>query len=240
MDKKNERRDFLKKSALISVGALVGCKVVSSEISLNETKIISDSVFTLPALEYGYDALEPSIDKMTMEIHHSKHHQGYVNNLNKALNDLQSSANNLEDICKNIGKFNTAVRNNAGGHYNHSLFWKTMKPNGGGSPTGKIAEAIKSNFESFEKFQELFNNAAATRFGSGWAWLIQKTDGKLAITSTANQDNPLMEYAEEQGTPLMGIDVWEHAYYLKYQNKRKDYIGAWWNVVNWDAVNERI
>lgn len=240
MAEKNPRRDFIKKSALISVGALVGCKVTSTN---SATAIATAPViggFTLPGLPYAYDALEPHIDKTTMEIHHGKHHKAYVENLNKALTELKSAADNVEEICSTITSYNTAIRNNAGGHYNHSLFWKLMKPNGGGEPDGKILEVINSNFTSFEEFKKKMSDAGAKRFGSGWAWLVKKSDGSFEITSTPNQDNPLMDVAEVKGTPIMGIDVWEHAYYLKYQNKRADYLGAWWNVVNWDEVNGRL
>ncbi len=240
----NNRRDFIKKSALLSVGALVGCKVVSTSTSVENTaNTIAVPViggFSLSPLPYDFDALEPHIDKMTMEIHHGKHHKAYVDNLNKALVELKSTADNLDEICKNISSYNTAVRNNAGGHYNHSLFWNLMSPNGGGEPTGKILEVINSNFTSFEEFKKKFNEAGTKRFGSGWAWLVKKSDGTFEITSTPNQDNPLMDVAEVKGTPIMGIDVWEHAYYLKYQNKRADYLAAWWSVVNWGEVNSRL
>ncbi len=198
--------------------------------------------FTLPPLPYPEDALEPYIDKMTMQIHHDKHHGAYVTNLNKALEsapDLQNQsieellANNLASVPDSI---KTAVRNNGGGHANHSLFWTLMKPKGGGSPTGNILNVINSNFGSFDGFKEKFNAAATTRFGSGWAWLVKDGSGKFEILSTANQDSPLMDGK----TPILGLDVWEHAYYLKYQNRRPEYIGAWWNVVNWDAVNGRL
>lgn len=194
----------------------------------------------LPALPYAFDALEPHIDKQTMEIHHGRHHQTYVNNLNKALEGHADLAEkSLEDLLRNLDEvpesIRGAVRNNGGGHANHTLFWQIMSPNGGGNPTGEIASAIDSTFGSFEKFKEEFTKAATTRFGSGWAWLVVKKDGSLAVTSTPNQDTPLME----GDTPILGIDVWEHAYYLKYQNKRPAYIEAWWNVVNWDEVNKR-
>ena len=193
--------------------------------------------FTLPALPYAPDALEPHIDKATMEIHHGKHHQAYVTNLNKALEGKPEADSSIEDIITNISKFAPAVRNNGGGHYNHSLFWTLLSPNGGGEPTGELAEAIKSTFGSFEDFKTKVSEAGATRFGSGWAWLIV-ADGKLAVTSTPNQDNPLMDIAEVKGTPILGIDVWEHAYYLKYQNRRPDYLAAIWNVINWAKVAE--
>ena len=195
--------------------------------------------FTLPPLPYPNDALEPHIDARTMEIHHDKHHQAYVNNLNAAIEKAPELANkSLDDLMRSINSVpeavRTAVRNNGGGHWNHSMFWEIMGPKKGGEPAGKLADAIKSAFGDFSKFKEQFAAAAAGRFGSGWAWLV-KDGGKLAITSTPNQDNPLMDGK----TPILGLDVWEHAYYLKYQNKRPDYVSAWWSVVNWDAVAKR-
>ncbi len=195
--------------------------------------------FELPALPYATDALEPHIDKQTMEIHHGKHHQAYVTNLNKALEGKPEASQSIEEIVKNISKFPAAVRNNGGGHYNHSLFWEVIGPNKGGEPKGELAEAINSAFGSFADFKTKFAEAGATRFGSGWAWLSVGADKKLVVSSTPNQDSPLMDIAEVKGTPILGMDVWEHAYYLKYQNKRPDYIAAFWNVVNWDAVAER-
>lgn len=194
--------------------------------------------FTLPALPYATDALEPHIDKQTMEIHHGKHHQAYVDNLNKAIAGTENENKSLEELVAKAGSISPAVRNNGGGHWNHSFFWESLAPNAGGAPTGKLADAINSTFGSFDAFKEKFNAAGATRFGSGWAWLIVK-DGKLEITSTPNQDNPLMDVAEVKGTPILGVDVWEHAYYLKYQNRRPEYLAAFWNVVNWDAVSKR-
>jgi len=193
--------------------------------------------FELPELPYAYDALEPSIDKETMTIHHTKHHKGYTDKLNNAL-DSDNQGKSIEEIIKNISNYSGAVRNNGGGFYNHSIFWQIMGPNGGGQPSGALGSAIESSFGSFDSFKEEFGNAAATRFGSGWAWLIVKSDGSLAITSTPNQDNPLMDIADEHGIPILGLDVWEHAYYLKYQNKRPDYINNFWNIVNWDKVSE--
>lgn len=195
---------------------------------------------TLPALPYPSNALEPHIDQQTMEIHHGRHHNAYVTNLNNAIaGNADLEALSIEDLCKGINSvpegIRTAVRNNGGGHYNHTLFWNIMGPNAGGTPGGALGDAINAAFGSFDAFKEQFAKAGVGRFGSGWAWLVVK-DGKLAITSTPNQDNPLMDGS---GTPLLGLDVWEHAYYLKYQNKRPDYIAAWWNVVNWDAVAER-
>ncbi len=194
--------------------------------------------FELPKLPYAYNALEPHIDARTMEIHHSKHHNAYVTNLNNAIAGKPEEKLSIEDICKNISKYGTPVRNNGGGHYNHSLFWTIMKQGGGGEPTGALADAIKAAFGTFNDFKTQFNAAAATRFGSGWAWLCVN-GGKLAVCSTPNQDNPLMDISECKGIPVMGLDVWEHAYYLNYQNRRPDYINAWWNVVNWDEVAKR-
>jgi len=194
--------------------------------------------FTLPALPYATDALEPHIDKLTMEIHHGKHHQAYVTNLNKALEGKPEADAHIDDIIKNISKYPAAVRNNGGGHYNHSLFWTLLSPSGGGEPKGDLATAINSTFGSFADFKTKVQDAGATRFGSGWAWLIVTADKKLAVTSTPNQDNPLMDIAEVKGTPILGIDVWEHAYYLKYQNRRPDYLAAIWNVINWNHVAE--
>lgn len=194
--------------------------------------------FTLPLLPYAHDALEPYIDTLTMQIHHGKHHQAYVDNLNKAIAGTPNEGKSLAELVAGAGKISAAVRNNGGGHWNHSFFWESLAKNAGGSPSGKLAEAINAAFGSFDAFKEKFNAAGATRFGSGWAWLIVK-DGKLEVTSTPNQDNPLMDVAEVKGTPLLGVDVWEHAYYLKYQNRRAEYLGAFWNVVNWKKVEER-
>jgi superoxide dismutase, Fe-Mn family len=195
--------------------------------------------FTLPALPYANNALEPHIDAKTMEIHHGKHHNAYVTNLNAAVAGKPEESLSIEEICKDISKYPAAVRNNGGGHYNHSLFWTIMAPNAGGAPTGALAEAITSAFGSFDEFKTKFAAAGTGRFGSGWAWLIKDSSGKLQITSTPNQDNPLMDVAEVKGTPLLGLDVWEHAYYLNYQNRRPDYIAAFWNVVNWNEVSKR-
>lgn len=195
--------------------------------------------FKLPKLPYAHDALEPHFDSKTMEIHHGKHHNGYVNNLNAAIEGTDLASKSIEDILANISTAPTAVRNNGGGHYNHELFWTILGPNAGGAPTGELAEAIDKHFDSFDAFKEEFSKAAATRFGSGWAWLIVKGDGSLAVTSTPNQDNPLMDIADVKGTPILGLDVWEHAYYLNYQNRRPDYVSAFWNVVNWDEVSKR-
>ncbi len=195
--------------------------------------------FELPELPYAKDALEPHIDAQTMEIHHGKHHAGYTSKLNAAIEGTSLENESIEDILQNISQHSGTVRNNGGGYYNHDLFWKVMGPNGGGNPSGELADAINEAFGSFDNFKNEFSNAAATRFGSGWAWLIVGADGKLHVTSTPNQDNPLMDIAETKGTPILGLDVWEHAYYLKYQNRRPDYITAFFNVINWDEVASR-
>lgn len=195
--------------------------------------------FTLADLPYAATALEPHIDARTMEIHHGKHHAAYVNNLNAALEGSGHENASLEDILSKISTFSMAVRNNGGGHWNHTFFWSIMGPNGGGTPSGELAAAIDTAFGSFDEFKTKFAQAGTTRFGSGWAWLCVGTDGKLFISSTPNQDNPLMDIAEQKGTPILGLDVWEHAYYLHYQNRRPDYIGAFWNVVNWEEVARR-
>lgn len=195
--------------------------------------------FTLPALPYAHDALEPHIDTATMQIHHGKHHQAYVDNLNKALAGTEHEHATLEELMAKMSSLPLAVRNNGGGHYNHSLFWEILSPQGGGNPSGALAAAIESQLGGLEKFKTDFANAGMTRFGSGWAWLCVKADKTLCVCSTPNQDNPLMDLAECKGTPILGMDVWEHAYYLHYQNKRADYIAAFWNVVNWNEVQKR-
>lgn len=194
--------------------------------------------FKLPDLPYSFDALEPHIDAKTMEIHHDKHHAGYTSKLNDAIAGTPKDGKSIEEILKSVDKSDSAVRNNGGGFYNHSMFWKVMSPNGGGNPSGALADAIKSDLGGMDKFKEDFNKAAATRFGSGWAWLVVGGDGKLHVTSTPNQDNPMMSFADVKGTPIMGLDVWEHAYYLHYQNRRPDYISAFWKVINWDEVSK--
>lgn len=193
---------------------------------------------SLPQLNYAYDALEPHIDAQTMQIHHTKHHQAYVDNLNKALAGSDGEQKTLEELMANISAYPAAVRNNGGGHYNHTLFWSILGPAAGGAPGGDLANAINEAFGSLDALKEKMNAAGATRFGSGWAWLIVK-DGKLEVTSTPNQDNPLMDIAEVKGTPILGIDVWEHAYYLKYQNRRPEYLSSIWNVINWNEVEQR-
>ncbi|AFN75594.1 Superoxide dismutase [Melioribacter roseus P3M-2] len=234
-----ERRKFLSALGIFSLTPIINKfdNFSNNNIINNRSKNIM-SKFELPALPYAFDALEPYIDARTMEIHHDKHHAGYVNNLNKAVEGTEYEGKSLEELFKTVSKLPVAIRNNGGGHYNHSMFWQIMGPNKGGEPTGALADAINGTFDSFEKFKETFNNAAATRFGSGWAWLVL-SNGKLVVTSTPNQDNPLMDVAEVQGFPVMGLDVWEHAYYLKYQNRRPEYITNWWNVVNWDEVAKR-
>jgi Fe-Mn family superoxide dismutase len=228
------RRNFL--SSTIK-GAMIASlpSSLAAKTFFNQSTKENNMPFTLPDLPYAHDALEPYIDKMTMEIHHGKHHNAYVTNLNKAVENTEWADKPIEEILANVSKLPPAVRNNGGGHYNHTLFWKWMKKGGGGMPSGDLATAINRDFGSFDKFKEQFSNAGITRFGSGWAWLIKQHD-KLVIASTPNQDNPLMDIAETKGVPILGLDVWEHAYYLKYQNRRPDYIAAWWNVVNWDEA----
>ena len=195
--------------------------------------------FSLPSLPYAYDALAPYIDAKTMEIHYSKHHQGYVNNLNKALEEVHRKESSLEVLLQNLRDQPMAIRNNAGGHYNHSLFWQIIAPNGGGTPSGALLEKIKATFGSFEDFRVAFSKEAASRFGSGWAWLCVDEKQDVWLCSTPNQDNPLMDIADRRGTPILGLDVWEHAYYLQYQNRRPEYIDAFWNCVYWPEVQRR-
>jgi superoxide dismutase, Fe-Mn family len=233
-----QRRKFIYALGAIPAVSVLG--KVENRLNIINKQIRSTNTmakFELPQLPYAYDALEPYIDKLTMEIHYTKHHNAYVTNLNKAVEGTENEGKSLEEMFSNISKLPVAIRNNGGGHWNHSLFWTLMKQNGGVKPTGKIADAINSAFGSFDEFKSKFSTAAATRFGSGWAWLLVQ-NGKLVVSSTPNQDNPLMDVAEVKGIPVLGLDVWEHAYYLKYQNKRPDYIENWWNVVNWDKVNE--
>ncbi|TND10516.1 MAG: superoxide dismutase, Fe-Mn family [Bacteroidetes bacterium] len=241
----NSRRDFLKKTALLTAGG-IGLSLLGSNMAEaaggieKESKALAgDSPFTLPALPYSFDALEPAIDRQTMEIHHGKHHQAYVTNLNKAVADIKDAPGDIEALLKKYAKLSPAVRNNGGGHYNHSLFWKMMRPSyaatAANAPSGSLSDAIVSAFGSFDAFKEKFTAAGKDRFGSGWVWLVSQ-NGKLAIGSTPNQDNPLMEMSEIKGSPVLALDVWEHAYYLKYQNKRPDYMNAWWSVVNWEEA----
>ncbi|MFM2048858.1 MAG: hypothetical protein RI955_1406 [Bacteroidota bacterium] len=194
---------------------------------------------TIPALPYAHDALEPHFDKLTMEIHHGKHHNAYVTNLNNAIAGTDAENKSIEELIANISKYPMPVRNNGGGHWNHTFFWNSLAPNAGGTPTGKLADAITTEFGSFDTFKEKFAAAGTTRFGSGWAWLCVDAAKKLCVCSTPNQDNPLMDIADCKGTPILGLDVWEHAYYLHYQNRRPDYIAAFWNLVNWAEVSKR-
>ncbi|NQU86929.1 MAG: superoxide dismutase [Mariniphaga sp.] len=194
--------------------------------------------FELPKLHYKYDSLEPLIDARTMEIHHSKHHAGYTNNLNNALKETGLEGKNIEELLAGVSDLSTAIRNNGGGYFNHNLYWEILAPGGAPNPEGELLDAINHSFENLEKFKDIFVKAALTRFGSGWAWLLKKDNG-LVVTSTPNQDNPLMDLSEVQGTPVLGIDVWEHAYYLNYQNRRPDYVEAFWKLINWDEVARR-
>jgi Fe-Mn family superoxide dismutase len=240
-----KKREFLRNLGLSTIG-LIGSKFLFSAIrQRNDRSLfisdeldgdIADGPFKLPALGYAYNALEPYIDAQTMEIHYTKHHQGYVNKLNAAVAGTPFEKMDLEKILMNVTNANTAVRNNGGGHYNHSMFWQWLSPDKKILKDGKLKAALIANFGSIEKFQEKFDQEAASRFGSGWAWLVKGANGKLYVTSTPNQDNPLMRKLGYKGTPLLGIDVWEHAYYLKYQNKRGDYVKNFWNLVNWDRV----
>jgi Fe-Mn family superoxide dismutase len=239
---KNTRRTFIKNATMSAIGlGVASCtpKVVAEAVKTVEAPKPVALTFTLPALPYAFDALEPVIDKMTMEIHHGKHHQAYVNNLNKALIDTKNAPTSLEDILKNISKYDAPTRNNAGGHFNHSLFWSLMRPaTDPMEAEGTLKANIMATFGSVEAMQTKFNETATKIFGSGWAWLIKDATGKLQIISTPNQDNPLMDIAAVKGTPILALDVWEHAYYLKYQNVRKDYVANWWKVVNWKKANE--
>lgn len=245
-----KKRDFLKTGALLTMGAvvapLVGCNnntPTQEEENPQEPVKADPIIYKLPALGYGFDALEPHIDARTMEIHHGKHHAGYTKKLNKALEGSDRASEDLRTIFANLQDKDedTAVRNNGGGFYNHKLFWEVIGPNKGGQPTGDLATAIDQSFGSFENFSTTFKDAASSRFGSGWAWLIKGEDGKLAVTDTANQDNPLMKnLAEKTGSPILGLDVWEHAYYLKYQNKRGEYINSFFDIINWEAVAAKL
>ena len=238
----DNRRDFIKKSTLIGLSGLVSTLFGNEKLShLESLSKLSDSevLFYLPKLPYSYDALEPYIDKHTMEVHHSKHHQTYVDKLNKALENYNEDKS-LNLLLKKASDSNTAIRNNAGGHFNHSLFWQLLSPNPNGEksiPLAKLNEAINNQFKSFDNFKKEFTEIALKTFGSGWCWLILQ-EGKLKITSTPNQDNPLMNMASENGKPILALDIWEHAYYLKYQNKRADYITNWWNIINWKKAEE--
>ena len=238
-----KKREFLKTSSILTVGALTvpmsSCKS-GGESPQQAENTKSFTPFALPQLPYAFEALEPNIDKMTMEIHHGKHHAGYVRKLNAALESHALAGKSLDDIVSSVGPDDAAIRNNGGGHYNHSLFWEIIKPGESQMPYGKLSDAINSNFGSFEKLKEEFSTAAATRFGSGWAWLSLDSNNKLFVSSTPNQDNPLMsKLVSTPGHPILGLDVWEHAYYLKYQNKRKDYISNFFNIINWEEVARR-
>lgn len=200
---------------------------------------MSDIKFVFPELPYAFDALEPYIDTRTMELHYTKHHRAYYDKFVGAINGTDIATKRLTETFKSVSKVPAAVRNNGGGYFNHTFFWEIMKKDGGGEPAGKFSEAIKKEFGNFSEFRKLFSDAAASRFGSGWAWLVLNKEGRLVVTSTPNQDNPLMDVADVKGEPVMGLDVWEHAYYLKYQNRRPEYIEAWWNVLNWEAINQR-
>lgn len=233
-----KRVQFLKKT----MGFLGASLVLPSMMKANglmSDDTFESSPFSLPNLGYDYKALEPYIDALTMEIHHSRHHKAYVDNLNKAVQNTEMASLSLEDLLKNISKYPVAVRNNGGGHWNHSFFWKVISPSNGSKPSQKLLDQINKDLGSLENLKTEFNKAAMSRFGSGWAWLLWK-DGKLVISSTPNQDNPLMDLAEVKGKPLLALDVWEHAYYLKYQNKRADYVNAFWNVINWDFVSAQL
>lgn len=250
MENNNSRRDFIKKSAAFAIGTIAASSILnqafaSNTFEKNNFSPVDGGKYTLPALPYSYDALEPHIDKMTMEIHYTKHHQAYVDNMNKALQaadgNILGTPQTFENIFDKVAKLQPALRNNAGGHYNHSLFWQMMAPAKAGvdnTPSGKLGDAIKTTFTSFDEFKKQFADAAMKRFGSGWTWLIKTADGKLVITSTPNQDNPLMnlDSIEVKGTPVLALDVWEHAYYLKNQNRRAEYITSFWNVVNWGTA----
>jgi Fe-Mn family superoxide dismutase len=243
-----KKRDFLKTGAILTMGSMIS-PLIGCNDSTKPTKEKKDenstptSAFELPALDYGFDALEPHIDARTMEIHHGKHHAGYTKKFNKALEGSNWAGKPLEEILAGIqdNDSDLGLRNNGGGYYNHKLFWSVIAPNKGGEPTGDVAAAINQSFGSFENFSNEFKDAAKTRFGSGWAWLIQEPSGKLAVADTANQDNPLMSSLVKQtGTPLLGLDVWEHAYYLYYHNKRGDYINAFFNLINWEQVAKNL
>lgn len=239
---KTTRREFvsqaLKATVLTSIGMPVALKSVASEQEVDHSSPAA-LTFSQVALPYSYQALEPSIDAMTMDIHYNKHHTAYIKNVNEAIAADKIAYGSEKDFFANASKLSAKARNNGGGAWNHNFFWQVMRPTGGGAPGGKLVDALNGAFGSVEKFKEQFAQAASGRFGSGWAWLVND-GGKLKIGSTPNQDNPLMDVSELKGTPLLALDVWEHAYYLKYQNKRADYIAAWWNVVNWDEVAKRL
>lgn len=237
-----KRRDFISTATKTTVFLAAGPSWVKAACMVrpsNSNQPAGMLTFSQISLPYAYAALEPHIDALTMEIHYSRHHAAYVKNVNDAIAEEKITFKNEADFFANVSKLSAKARNNGGGAWNHNFFWQVMRPGGGGKPTGKVADAINAAFGSFEKFQEQFNAAAMGRFGSGWAWLVND-NGTLKIGSTPNQDNPLMDVSELKGTPLLALDVWEHAYYLKYQNKRNEYVAAWWNVVNWDEVAKRL
>jgi superoxide dismutase, Fe-Mn family len=228
------KRTFLKSGLSLGAGILIAPSIAANSFTdtIKDPSLSSIDQIKLP---YGYDALEPYIDAATMELHYSKHHAAYASNFKKAVESEGATGKSAEEIFASMSKYSATMRNHGGGTYNHNLFWEIMKPKGGGEPTGELKKAIEKDFGSFSSFKEQFAAKASTVFGSGWAWLIIQ-DGKLKVTSTPNQDNPLMDIAQDKGKPILALDVWEHAYYLKYQNRRPDYIGAFWNVVNWDHV----
>jgi Fe-Mn family superoxide dismutase len=239
---KTTRRKFISNSLKATLATTVGSSLIAEAAcaSATQTQSVGSAFqFVQISLPYAKEALEPSIDAMTMDIHYSKHHAAYIKNVNDAIAAENISYQTEVDFFANASKLSAKARNNSGGAWNHNFFWMVMKPNGGGVPTGKVADAINGSFGSFEKFKEQFTQAAMTRFGSGWAWLVSE-NGKLKIGSTPNQDNPMMDVSDFKGTPLLALDVWEHAYYLKYQNKRNEYVANWWNVVNWDEVAKRL
>ena len=235
------RRKFVKDSLKASAITALGAPLVlhTGEAYANQPGVSVAYQFAQIALPYAYQALEPNIDAMTMDIHYTKHHAGYIKNINDAIAAENISYPTEPEFFSNASKLSAKARNNSGGAWNHNFFWQIMKPNGGGVPNGKIGEALQGAFGSFDKFKEQFTQAAMTRFGSGWAWLVSE-NGKLKIGSTPNQDNPMMDVSDLKGTPLLGLDVWEHAYYLKYQNKRNEYVANWWNTINWDEVAKRL
>jgi superoxide dismutase, Fe-Mn family len=236
--KNTSRRKFILSSAIVGAGSLIIEPSLNKLFAVDKNNAVAEA-FKQDPLEYAYNALEPSIDALTMEIHYTKHAATYCKNLNEAAHDEKVEGKPIEDILKNISKFSMKMRNNAGGHYNHELFWKSLTPKTDSKPSGKLSEAIAKSFGSVDALKAKFNDAAKGRFGSGWAWLVADNDKKLVISSTPNQDSPLMDIAEVKGTPVFGLDVWEHAYYLKYQNKRADYIHSFWKVLNWDFASER-
>ena len=232
------RKSFIGLLSMVPLSYAIGKAEKFNNLINKKDRSIVMSKFELPELGYAYNSLEPFVDAMTMEIHYSKHHAAYVNNLNNAISGTELEGKSLFEMFSSMSKLPLAVRNNGGGHYNHTLFWELMSLSGAKIPSGKLLEAINSAFGSYEEFKKLFTNAAVSRFGSGWAWLLVQ-DNRLLVSSTPNQDNPLMDVADVKGTPILGLDVWEHAYYLKYQNRRPEYVENWWNVVNWDVVAKK-